>query len=667
MNLGKLHVEITADSTRLQSGLNKADQAIKSTAKNANTLGGTTVGTSKNFDQFGRSAGMASIQLQQFIGQVSGGVNPMIALSQQGADLGFVLGAPLLGSVVGISAALGTMLLPALFDSKNAMEELEAASELLKKSVNQTDIGVYELSEQIRNLSVQGGKALEAELVAGMVKAEGVIKASSAAIVESFKGLDGVGFGLFDVTGVNDYVDALNNVNKSSSVNIQAQEGFIQTSRELGEQFGLTGEEARKAGRQIIVMLAELDKAPSAEGLRALQEQLASLITSSGKSSKEIILLTSRIQEMTAEGIAAGEMAKFLQENINNIQSDNGDIIDPNIVKTAKTLSEELQIVQEELANGEQAAARLALALSLGKGAFSELPQNIKNSVIEMEKLEAIKREQEQADRDAIKATTEAEREARRTKQEEEREARRARVEEEIKARQVIRDYESTMGQVEQDSMTDLEKIQADFEAKRELLISHAALLHQDEMLDAEQRKAINQQLQNDLNVIEENAAKKRAEFAKAERDAKIATVGQMFGDLSSLMNTGSRKMFAVGKAAAKAQSVVSTLTGMSKSLELGWPLGPIAAAAIGVKGFANVRQINAQQFGGAGGGATSFVGGLPSVNTNQGGGFNQQATSPQRNVSINLQGSLFSADQVRSLIGQINEQIGDGVVIAGR
>jgi hypothetical protein len=59
----------------------------------------------------------------------------MVALSQQGADLGFVLGAPLLGAVVGISASLVGMLIPALFGAGKSTEELtDKIKELVKAS-----------------------------------------------------------------------------------------------------------------------------------------------------------------------------------------------------------------------------------------------------------------------------------------------------------------------------------------------------------------------------------------------------------------------------------------------------------------------------------------------------------------------------------------------------
>lgn len=78
--------------------------------KNINTaITKSAKGVNKAVGGMGRNAGMAGIQFQQFIGQVQGGQSVMLALSQQGADLGIVLGAPLLGAVIGITASLAGM------------------------------------------------------------------------------------------------------------------------------------------------------------------------------------------------------------------------------------------------------------------------------------------------------------------------------------------------------------------------------------------------------------------------------------------------------------------------------------------------------------------------------------------------------------------------------
>ena len=82
----------------------------------------------------GRGAGQAGIQVQQFIGQVQGGQSAMLALSQQSADLGFVLGAPLLGAVVGISASIAGMLLPNLFKATKGIIDLDDSISVLTKN-----------------------------------------------------------------------------------------------------------------------------------------------------------------------------------------------------------------------------------------------------------------------------------------------------------------------------------------------------------------------------------------------------------------------------------------------------------------------------------------------------------------------------------------------------
>ena len=175
--------------------------------------------------------------------------------------------------------------------------------------------------------------------------------------------------------------------------------------------------------------------------------------------------------------------------------------------------------------------------------------------------------------------------------------------------------------------------------------------------------------LEEAKTTIEKNASDARLALAEAERQAKISALSSTFGNLSSLMNTGSKKLFKIGKAAAKAGAIVDGYAAVQGAIKAGNKVGgPIVGAAFGaaaaIQTAVQVRNINQQQFGGSGGGASTFSGGLPAIRTTdaQGGG---QGSSVQRNVSINLQGSNFSAEQVRGLIGQINEQIGDGVSVA--
>lgn len=102
----------------------KADTSqLKTAEAQVEKLGKTTQNTDRKAAQFGRTAGMAGIQFEQLSGQIAGGQNVMRAIGAQASDLGFVLGVPLLGAVVGISAALASMI-PTLNSAENEIKEM---------------------------------------------------------------------------------------------------------------------------------------------------------------------------------------------------------------------------------------------------------------------------------------------------------------------------------------------------------------------------------------------------------------------------------------------------------------------------------------------------------------------------------------------------------------
>lgn len=149
----------------------------------------------------------------------------------------------------------------------------------------------------------------------------------------------------------------------------------------------------------------------------------------------------------------------------------------------------------------------------------------------------------------------------------------------------------------------------------------------------------------------------------KSSLNDKLSAYSGMFNNLSQLMNTESRKMFNIGKIAAKSGAIVDGIAAAVGSFKVGAQIGgPILGAAFATASLAatgaQIAAINSQQFGG-GGSPTSFQGGQPSVNTNGGGVGPQQ---PTQNINIALNGSTFGSTGIRGLIGEINEALGDGV-----
>lgn len=158
---------------------------------------------------------------------------------------------------------------------------------------------------------------------------------------------------------------------------------------------------------------------------------------------------------------------------------------------------------------------------------------------------------------------------------------------------------------------------------------------------------------------IIENAKKRQMQLEEMAMKAKLSTAKTLFGNLSTLMNTESRKMFEIGKTAAIANAVISAYEGISLTMsKYPYPLNIGMAAAHGVAAFAQVQQIKSQSFSKGAGSGQVFSGGTPATPTTEGSG--QQQTS--RNVQISLTGSSFGAAGIRDLISEINEAVGDGV-----
>ena len=150
-----VNIRLTAQD-EASASLKNVRNNIEQVGTTANRVAGQTRNVTGALGGVGRSAGQAGIQIQQFVGQLQGGVNPMVALSQQGADLGFVLGVPLVGAVVSIAAVIAGSLIPSLTEAKASMAELN--EELTKIVGNFEDFNPQELAFAQKSLTDQIGE-----------------------------------------------------------------------------------------------------------------------------------------------------------------------------------------------------------------------------------------------------------------------------------------------------------------------------------------------------------------------------------------------------------------------------------------------------------------------------------------------------------------------------
>lgn len=477
---------------------------------------------SKSMGGFGRSAGQAGIQLQQFVGQVQGGQSAMLALSQQGADLGIVMGAPLIGAVVGIGASLVGFLIPHLISASTNTEELVEKIKSLEEATKRT--------------------AAQNRVLANTNEAE---------------------------------TAALSKRNQELFKLIKKEEELQDVRKSAG-----TGNDT---GQFAVPRSAEANQLRYAKAIEESRLKLDAYRGELDTNNQSIIALSKNTAEL-------------------NTQTS----------ETAKALQQQIAITAAELEGGQDAARRLSLALKLGYENAALLPQTLKDSLTELEAMETKAKQNAETEREEAQKT--------------------AKLKSELRAQEAKE--KTARG-------SNLEKMQAEILGEEELLkLKYArqfVLLEESLIKDglAEDtynnlKKAKAEQLNADLVAIEKRKTDAMNMLAESERQSKISAVSGTMSALASLMNTGSRKLFKIGKAAAMGNAIVDGYSAVSKTMaSTPYPFNIPLAAAQAIASAAQVQGIAKQKFGGAGGGANTFSGGLPAVNTTQ--------AAPQQTQSVDV------------------------------
>jgi tape measure domain-containing protein len=167
--------------------------------------------------------------------------------------------------------------------------------------------------------------------------------------------------------------------------------------------------------------------------------------------------------------------------------------------------------------------------------------------------------------------------------------------------------------------------------------------------------------------------------ISEKEHAAKLATIKEQESKLSKQkaindaafalnhFSSNSKKVTKILEAAAVANAVKSGYESAVHAWKSGMSQGgPWVAAAYTAASLAKTGALIGQIKSSSSSQSSSGGGGVPSVNANTGsvvGGGQSEAVN--RNISVNIVGEgIMSTEQVRSLIGQINEQVGDGVEI---
>lgn len=164
-----------------------------------------------------------------------------------------------------------------------------------------------------------------------------------------------------------------------------------------------------------------------------------------------------------------------------------------------------------------------------------------------------------------------------------------------------------------------------------------------------------------EVAAVEDEIGKRRVENEEVNLKGREEAQRNFWNNTTSLMNSKSRALFEVGKAAAITNVIIAGVEEVSEAFKWGTKIGGPwtgaafgAAAALGVA--TRVQQIQSTKFGSTGGATSVGSGGTPVVNTES------QVTQAATIQLIGSDSATFSRDQVEDLISGINDAVGDGV-----
>ena len=397
MDLGTIQFNLEANTTDLPKAVDAMEDmadAAQKAGDGVDVMGKKVAAGSKaasdGVSGFGRSAGQAGIQIQQLVGQIQGGQSAFLALSAQATDLGIVLGAPLVGVVVGLGAALAGSLAPSFFKAEDSAEKLIETMERIDGVATITKSGVLALSDSIQDLANKSEIAARAQIVVAMADAEKAAKQAAQSIATAFDQIDaGIG-----VSGISDFTEPFEKFN-------QLSDNYISTANELGQSFGLIGAGATDAGFKVMNLLRELRESPSTENFDKFQDSVSELAVAGGTANKEFLSVVGELQKYFSSAATAAEKTEYLKKAMDDL---NG-AVDQSGESTSKSTDESIRFIEtleRQIAVMSLTGDALAKELALQSGATglkrTYIEQLINEKIALEQKAEAAKKAKQESD-----------------------------------------------------------------------------------------------------------------------------------------------------------------------------------------------------------------------------------------------------------------------------
>lgn len=537
-NLGK-GTKLTADEI---AQLTKVARGVKAgLADTANAVNNAN----KNMAGFGRNAGQVGIQVQQLVGQIQGGQNAFQAFSAQAADIGIVLGAPMLGVLAAFGGALAGTVAPAIFNSVDQMKKFNEQVEQIKARVTLSIDGNLKFSESFLVLAKTSKEATRQLLLLTIEQNKIAQSKAGDALKQQFGDLGGF-FSNFG-RGANLATDAIRGIAKEAGIAEGDLSKLARTTAELtGVAFGRSnfGPSFRNATQEVIELQSAIAKFQETPNLTTISK------------------VVDELEGIKVNGKFATDSSRELAESVFNLFS--------------------------EMAQGEQLTNSLNEVLKSGDLSFQKLTGSTGAATTKLNELaEVLQRlavaEQVSSTIDAQKIKTE-----------------------QLQAELAIRKQLAT-GKIDQQTANEeiaLQNLLFAYEAKRATVLENEALTKEQKLAliaTYDEQEVIAQQvLQQRLTNEAQKGAQDRANVQKWESTQVLSAVGSGLNALANLQS----KNFKREKKLRKAAVIVNTASAVMKTWEAngGYPYAIAPAAAMAATGLAQLNAINSASPSGGGG-----------------------------------------------------------------
>lgn len=202
----------------------------------------------------------------------------------------------------------------------------------------------------------------------------------------------------------------------------------------------------------------------------------------------------------------------------------------------------------------------------------------------------------------------------------------------------------------------ELDKLQQQFEAKRQLHVDNEMVMNELRVAQQEQERLLLETHELEKTNIEEKAAQRREEIARAEREAKINLAESMGNSILSIIKSTGSKGVKSQKAYAIIESGIAITAGIAKALNNPYPANLAFAASVAAQGaqlISKLRSISETNDGGSTPRVNSRLS-QPSAQGSQGAG----RTILLQNFDPN---QLYTGGVIEGLIKEIEQTWRDG------